>query len=85
MLHAKTLVVDGTWSTVGSINFDNRSFSLNDELNLSVWDEPMARKLEEHFKIDLEDAHELSLDAWRARPPTAIAKERVSALLRREL
>jgi cardiolipin synthase len=85
MLHAKTLVVDGTWSTVGSINFDNRSFSLNDELNLSVWDEPMARKLEEHFKIDLEDAHELSLDAWRARPPTAIAKERASALLRREL
>jgi len=85
MLHAKTLVVDGTWSTVGSINFDNRSFSLNDELNLSVWDEPMARKLEGHFKIDLEDAHELSLDDWRARPPAAIAKERVSALLRREL
>lgn len=85
MLHAKSLVVDGTWSTVGSINFDNRSFSLNDELNLSVWDEPVARTLEEHFKLDLEDAHELTLDEWRARPRASIVKERASALLRREL
>ena len=84
MLHAKTLVVDGTWSTVGSINFDNRSFSLNDELNLSVWDEPVARTLEEHFKLDLEDAHELTLDEWKARPLASIARERASALLRRE-
>jgi hypothetical protein len=52
---------------------------------LSVWDEPTARELEEHFKIDLEDAHELTLEEWRARPPMAIAKERISALLRREL
>jgi len=85
MLHAKTLVVDGTWATVGSINFDNRSFTLNDELNLSVWDEPTARKLEEHFKIDLEDAQLLTLDEWRSRPFTSIARERGSALLRREL
>ncbi|CAN5571690.1 hypothetical protein BH20ACT23_BH20ACT23_11870 [soil metagenome] len=77
--------MDGTWSTVGSINFDNRSFSLNDELNLSVWDEPVARTLEEHFKLDLEDAHELTLDEWRARPLVSIARERASALLRREL
>lgn len=85
MLHAKTLVVDGAWSTVGSINFDNRSFSLNDELNLSVWDEPVARTLEEHFKLDLEDARRLTLDEWRARPAVAVVKERASALLRREL
>ena len=85
MLHAKTMVVDGTWSTVGSINFDNRSFSLNDELNLSVWDEPVARTLEGHFKLDLEVAHELTLEQWRARPRASIARERASALLRREL
>ena len=85
MLHAKTLVIDGSWSTVGSINFDNRSFSLNDELNLSVWDEPVARTLEEHFKLDLEDAHELTLEQWRARPRASIVRERASALLRREL
>ena len=85
MLHAKTLVVDGMWATVGSINFDNRSFTLNDELNLSVWDEPTARELEEHFKIDLEDSHQLTLEEWRSRPFVAIARERTSALLRREL
>ncbi len=85
MLHAKTLVVDGSWSTVGSINFDNRSFSLNDELNLSVWDEPVARTLEGQFKLDLEDARELTLEKWRARSGLSIVRERASALLRREL
>ena len=85
MLHAKTMVVDGYWATVGSINFDNRSFSLNDELNLSVWDEPLARKLQDHFKLDLEDAREVTLDEWRSRPAAQVVKERSSALLRREL
>jgi cardiolipin synthase len=36
LLHAKTMVVDGTWATIGSTNFDNRSFAVNDELNLVV-------------------------------------------------
>jgi cardiolipin synthase len=85
MMHAKVMVVDGAWATVGSINFDNRSFALNDELNLSVFDSGVAATLEDHYREDLEDAEELDLDRWRARPPLARLKEEASSLLRREL
>src|SRR6185369_8054568 len=53
MMHAKTMVVDGIWSTVGSSNFDDRSFRLNDEVNVNVYDEGIAAKLEEMFREDL--------------------------------
>jgi cardiolipin synthase A/B len=49
MLHAKTLLVDDQWATVGSINFDNRSFALNDELNISFRDPGLVATLEKHF------------------------------------
>ena len=42
MIHVKTMVVDGIWSVVGSTNFDNRSFGLNDEVNLAIRDRDMA-------------------------------------------
>ena len=42
MLHAKSMVVDGAWSSVGTVNFDNRSFQLHDEVTLCVWDERFA-------------------------------------------
>ena len=67
MLHAKVLVVGSHWVTVGSVNFDNRSFALNDELNISFRDPGVVADLEKHFLADLEDARELNLDAWRAR------------------
>jgi len=85
MLHAKTMIVDGVWATVGSINFDNRSFALNDELNLSVSDPTTAKLLEEQFLDDVRDATELDLASWRRRPLAVCARERVSALARREL
>lgn len=85
MLHAKTLLVDDQWATVGSINFDNRSFALNDELNISFRDPGLVATLEKHFLQDIEDARELDVSAWRARPLTARAKEAGGALLRREL
>ncbi|HEX6675694.1 MAG TPA: phospholipase D-like domain-containing protein [Actinomycetes bacterium] len=85
MLHAKTLAVDSTWATVGSINFDNRSFALNDELNLAVRDPAVVATFEKHFLADLDDAVELDLDAWRARPLAQRAREVGGALLRREL
>ena len=46
LLHSKTMVVDGTWATIGSTNFDNRSFALNEELNLTLYDRSLARSLE---------------------------------------
>jgi cardiolipin synthase len=85
MLHAKTLAVDSAWATVGSINFDNRSFSLNDELNIAVRDPAVVATFEKHFLADLDDAVELDLDAWRARPLAQRAREVGGALLRREL
>jgi cardiolipin synthase A/B len=85
MLHAKVLIVDANWATVGSVNFDNRSFALNDELNLSVRDRAVVAELERHFRTDVDDAVELDLAAWRARPAVVRAGELASAAVRREL
>jgi cardiolipin synthase len=85
MLHAKVMVVDANWATVGSMNFDNRSFALNDELNLSLRDKGIVAGLEKHFLTDLDDARELSLAAWQARPLRLRARELASAAVRREL
>jgi cardiolipin synthase A/B len=85
MLHAKVLIVDANWATVGSVNFDNRSFALNDELNLSVRDRAVVVELERHFLADVDDAVELDLAAWRARPAVVRAGELASAAVRREL
>jgi len=85
MLHAKVTVVDGSWATIGSINFDNRSFALNDELNLSLQDDGVAAELEAHFEQDLADSIELTPDTWTKRPVAGRAKELAAALIRREL
>jgi len=53
VLHAKTIVVDGVWSTIGSTNFDNRSFALNQEINLTVYNSAIAHRLEQIFEDEL--------------------------------
>ncbi|MEX2274968.1 MAG: phospholipase D-like domain-containing protein [Actinomycetota bacterium] len=85
MLHAKVMVIDRRWATIGSINFDDRSFRLHEELNLSVSDDGCASELAGHFDDDLARAEELTLDAWRARPAHTRAVEKGSALLKRQL
>ncbi len=85
MLHAKTLVVDGVWSSVGSVNFDNRSFQLNDEAVLAAQDPALAGLLTEVFERDLAVSHEMTLDEWSARPLHERVREAASRLLRREL
>src|SRR5207249_9245723 len=50
LLHAKTMVVDGLWSTVGSTNLDRRSFALNEELNVAIYDVDTAQRLERVFE-----------------------------------
>jgi cardiolipin synthase len=67
LLHAKTLVIDGVWATIGSTNLDNRSFALNDELNLVVYDRDIARRLEAIFEADVAHAERLEYRKWRAR------------------
>lgn len=68
LLHAKTMVVDGIWATVGSTNLDNRSFALNQELNLVVHDAAIAGQLEEAFSDDLKQSQKLSYETWKSRP-----------------
>jgi len=67
LMHAKTMVVDGVWATIGSTNFDNRSFALNEELNLAIYDRGLAGRLEEIFYADLELSKSISYDAWKSR------------------
>jgi cardiolipin synthase len=67
-LHAKTFVVDGQWFTVGSMNFDNRSMALNDEATLMVLDRTGGEEMNRVFLEDLEDAKEITRDAFRTRP-----------------
>jgi cardiolipin synthase A/B len=67
LLHAKTMVIDGIWSTVGSTNLDRRSFALNDELNLVVYDRAIARRLDEIFAQDLTLSRRVTYEDWRRR------------------
>jgi cardiolipin synthase len=67
LLHAKTMVVDGVWGTIGSTNFDNRSFALNQELNLTFYDRTVAARLEEIFHEDLKYAKQISYKEWKSR------------------
>jgi cardiolipin synthase A/B len=85
MLHAKSLVIDGAWSSVGTVNFDNRSFQLHDEVTLCVWDQEFAGRLIEAFDADLERSEEMRPNRWARRRPDQRVAEAASKLLRREL
>jgi cardiolipin synthase A/B len=85
MLHAKSMVVDGTWSSVGTVNFDNRSFQLHDEVTLCVWDRHFAGLLTEQFERDIERSEEIDPARWDGRGVRARASETAMRLLRREL
>jgi len=67
LMHAKTIVADGVWATIGSTNFDNRSFALNQEINVTVYDKGIAQKLEQIFSDDLKYSKEITYEAWQSR------------------
>ncbi|MBA3805314.1 MAG: cardiolipin synthase B, partial [Acidobacteria bacterium] len=67
MIHAKTMIIDDLWCVVGSTNFDNRSFGLNDEVNLAGRDKTLAARLAEDFTRDLEKSRAVSYEDWRRR------------------
>ena len=67
LLHAKTMVVDGVWATVGSTNFDNRSFALNDELNVVLYDRAVVERLVKAFEADLASSRRVTYEAWKNR------------------
>jgi cardiolipin synthase len=68
LLHAKTLEVDGIWSSVGSANWDWRSFATNDELNVVIIDEGFALQMQTQFATDLTSASPIVLNEWKQRP-----------------
>ena len=71
LLHAKTMVVDGLWATVGSTNLDHRSFSLNEELNVAIYDVDTAQRLERIFAEDLSNSRQVTYEAWNRRGITS--------------
>ena len=85
MYHCKVMIVDKLLVSVGSTNFDNRSFRLNDEANLNVFDTFFAEKQTGVFEDDLRRAHKVTYEAWAARPLKEKLMERLASLLQSQL
>lgn len=85
MFHCKALIVDRTMVSVGSTNFDNRSFRLNDEANLNVYDRAFAERASAVFEQDLKRTRRITLEMWRHRPWHEKLLEHASALLSSQL
>jgi cardiolipin synthase len=80
VLHAKTAVIDGAWSTIGSANIDRRSFIHNYELNVVIVDPAFGASMESAFNEDMRDSKEVTLEKWRHRPWADRIKETVARL-----
>ena len=67
MIHAKITVFDGVWSVMGSTNLDNRSFGINDEINVAVLDPGVAATLTRDFENDASQGKRIGLEEWNHR------------------
>lgn len=85
MYHVKVVVVDEVWTSVGSTNFDNRSFRLNDEANLNILDAEFAAGQARVFESDRAKSRRITLEEWRRRPWRERATEWLAGLLRLQL
>jgi cardiolipin synthase len=83
--HVKVMTVDGLWVSVGSTNFDTRSFSTNDEANLNVYDRGFAQAQEKIFAQDLERSRRITLEEWESRPLREKLYEHTMGLLSSQL
>ena len=84
MIHAKIMLIDRLWGVVGSTNFDNRSFGLNDEVNLAVRDANFVARLESDFVRDLAQSERITYEKWRQRSLVARAPELLGWVLERQ-
>ena len=84
MLHQKTMVVDGRWVTVGTTNFDNRSFAHNEESNVCFLDRDLAHQLRRVFHDDLKGSARVTIGGWQRRGMWARAQELVAAVLQEQ-
>lgn len=85
MFHCKVMVVDGLLVSVGSTNFDNRSFRLNDEATLNIIDADFAKTQTAIFEADLNRSRQITYTEWRARPLREKIAERLAALFGSQL
>lgn len=85
MFHCKMLIVDRLLVSVGSTNFDNRSFRLNDEANLNVYDHDFAAHVSTVFEADLARARRITLEQWQNRPWHERAMERLASVFASQL
>jgi cardiolipin synthase len=85
MLHHKTMVVDAAWATIGTTNFDNRSFAHNEENNVCFYDEAIARTMHSTFLEDVEGCERLTLDGWQRRGILRRAGEVIAAFLQEQI
>jgi cardiolipin synthase len=85
MYHCKAMIIDQRWTSVGSANFDNRSFRLNDEANLNVMGEDFAAEEARSFDTDLGLASEVTYADWLARPAWQRVADGAAALFRSQL
>jgi cardiolipin synthase len=83
--HCKVMIVDGLWVSVGSTNFDSRSFSVNDEANLNVYDREFAGAQARIFEDDLKRSKRITYEEWKERPWTEKAWERALGLFSSQL
>ena len=85
MYHCKVMIVDELLVSVGSTNIDVRSFRLNDEANLNVYDAAFAKRQREVFEDDLRRTRRVTLEEWRSRPWHEKLVERAASLIRWQL
>ena len=85
MYHCKVMIVDGLWASVGSTNFDNRSFRLNDEANLNIFDAAFAARETQDFDDDRRRSQQITLADWHSRPFREKAAERLASLIGSQL
>lgn len=85
MYHCKIMIVDDVWVSVGSTNFDSRSFRLNDEANLNIYDRAFALSQIDTFENDLKRAREITYEQWQNRPWLEKLVEHTMALFRSQM
>ena len=85
MYHCKVMIVDELMVSTGSTNFDERSFRLNDEANLNIYDAQFAREQVAIFEADLARSRRITLAEWKERPLTERLAERAASLLGTQL
>jgi cardiolipin synthase len=85
MLHQKTMIVDGVWATVGTANFDNRSFALNEETNICFHDAALIEQLRAVFFADLARWERIQHSQWKKRGARQRAMEMLASLIENQV